>query len=911
MSAWRAGPEAGSCGPDPAPSHIQGHSVTALLLILALIGGGLAQSEPDTVPDEPPPLLQSPEVAEFVQADYPPEAGESGLEATVRLLIEIDTEGAVTRVEVLDGAGHGFDEAAIAAAQQMKFTPAIDETGPVPVAIEFDYGFVLNATEDSRVLSTEAEPTAEAPVNLEGTLREMGTRRPLERVVIRAVAGGFDFEAETTTDADGRYRFAGVPNGLVAVSAAQPGYKPVNRTVEVMEAQVTDLTLWMKNLSYRDDEIVIVYRKKTEDVTRRTISVREIRRVPGTFGDPVRVIQNLPGAARAPFGSGWMVIRGANPEDTAFYVDGIRVPIIYHLGGYVSILNDDLVGSVDYRPGGYSVEYGRSGGGVIDIKTSTYYPERFRFEWSTDLLDSGGLVQGRVGKRKRWGLTAAARRSYIDAVIPLLTKDLGLTVRPFWWDYQLKADDLEKADGRATVMLFGFGDKLFFGTPDSVAQGSDRDTQGDADVFYSAHRLIGQFEHRLSSDLTVRTTPSFGYDEFGFSLGNEWLFTQKSWLVEIRSDLLWKPNAAITVRPGLDLLAGPYDVRLQLPADPITLNDNNSLDEREDFEVVFKGSFVSPDPFLELQLRPLPKPDMLLVIPGVRLNTMFLSGDYQIWSLDPRLAARFSPIPGGTLKAGSGYYHQPPLGPDLGFEPKDITVDFERTWATEVGWEQAFGEAITADATFFYKRMTNLIVENEGADSLDDPFFVNGGLGRVRGMEIMLRHHPVDRFFGWVSYTLSKAERLDAPIDTGFHDRPTDTDDWRPFEYDQPHILVAVAGYDLPRDWGVSARFRYVSGNPYTPYAAGVYDIDNDAYFPYQTAEANADRLPPFTSLDLRIDKLFTFKHWQLETYIDFINVVRGKNAEYLRYNYDYTDSAYIRGLPFIPSPGIRAEFEL
>ena len=109
----------------------------------------------------------------------------------------------------------------------------------------------------------------------------------------------------------------------------------------------------------------------------------------------------------------------------------------------------------------------------------------------------------------------------------------------------------------------------------------------------------------------------------------------------------------------------------------------------------------------------------------------------------------------------------------------------------------------------------------------------------------------------------------------------------------------------------MSARFRYVSGNPYTPYAGGVYDIDNDAYFPYQTAQANAKRLPPFTSLDLRVDKLFTFKRWQLETYIDCINVVRGKNAEYLQYNYDYTDSAYIRGLPFIPSPGFRAEFEL
>ena len=118
------------------------------------------------------------------------------------------------------------------------------------------------------------------------------------------------------------------------------------------------------------DEMVIVYETPpSPEITRRSIGVEEIKKVPGTFGDPVRVIQNLPGAARAPFGTGFLVIRGANPEDSAVSVDGIRVPLIYHLGGYVSIINADLIDSVDYLPGGYSTRYGRSMGGVIDVKT--------------------------------------------------------------------------------------------------------------------------------------------------------------------------------------------------------------------------------------------------------------------------------------------------------------------------------------------------------------------------------------------------------------------------------------------------------------------------------------------------------------------------------------------------------------
>ena len=62
---------------------------------------------------------------------------------------------------------------------------------------------------------------------------------------------------------------------------------------------------------------------------------------------------------------------------------------------------------------------------------------------------------------------------------------------------------------------------------------------------------------------------------------------------------------------------------------------------------------------------------------------------------------------------------------------------------------------------------------------------------------------------------------------------------------------------------------------------------------------------PSFTILK------FTFKRWWLETYVDMLNVVRGENPEALHYNYDYTESAPIRGLPFIVSPGIRAEFSL
>ena len=72
---------------------------------------------------------------------------------------------------------------------------------------------------------------------------------------------------------------------------------------------------------------------------------------------------------------------------------------------------------------------------------------------------------------------------------------------------------------------------------------------------------------------------------------------------------------------------------------------------------------------------------------------------------------------------------------------------------------------------------------------------------------------------------------------------------------------------------------------------------------------ASSDRLPPFVQTSLRFDKRFTFKSWQLDAYVDLLNVVRGVNPEFTLYNYDYSENAYVRGLPFLPNIGVEAKF--
>ncbi len=890
-------------------------------LIGLLCGPAWAQEDaPAPESAESSPLVSMPELVEYVQAPYPESAKEAGLEGVVRLLIEIDESGEVTYIEVLQSAGSGFDEAAVAAAWQFLFTPAMDESGPVPVAIEFDYGFVLDVSTVENAVPDAQELPSDLPVNLEGTLTEMGTRRPLPAFPIIILDSDGAEIAQTTTDDIGRFQLRGMPIGAVTVASVYPGYDRVEQPVEVVEGEVTDIKLWIRNLSYREDELVGVYQRQREpEVTRRTLTVDEVRRIPGTFGDPVRVIQNLPGAARSPFGSGALVIRGANPEDSGVYIDGIRIPLIYHLGGYVSVINSDLIEAVNYLPGSYGVQYGRSMGGVVDVTTKQEFPETARASWSTDLLDSGGLYQGRVSED--WGVAAAARRSYIDAVLAIdgLLPNPSLIVRPRWYDYQVKADRLDTDRDRLSVFVFGFQDDLLVSTGDDFAQGTDSDTQGDIGTTYSTHRGYVLWEHPFSDRLMLRFIPSLGIDGARFSLGSDTRIDQWQVLAEVRSELLFSPSDALTVTTGLDFIGGNYWFTAELPINPESFADYDPLSEREPFIAEGRGLGWGPDTYLKADIRPLEDRDKLLISPGVRVDFVTITDFdnpetlFQAAAIDPRLSARYWLTEGAALKVGGGIYNQPPLPFEIWRPEGTVELGFERSYAAEIGWQQRISQAVEADTSVFYKWLDDLIIENPEFTSLEDQYFVNSGVGRIYGWETIIRHAPVNNLFGWVSYTLSRSERNDNPEVT-----PTEgvadlfeaaQGDWYLFELDQTHILVAVAGYQLPRDWGVSGKVQYVTGNPYTPYSGGVYDLDQDFYFPYAAGEYGSQRLAPFFAVDARVDRLFTFKRWQLEVYLDLLNVLRGENPEFELHNYDYTESIFIRGLPFIPSPGFQADF--
>ena len=99
--------------------------------------------EPRPSVGEPESDVTPPVLREHGEATYPAEALRQRREGSVGLSLTIDEQGNVQEVSVTNPAGHGFDEAAVAAARRFTFEPARKGGRAMRATVQFTYRFQL------------------------------------------------------------------------------------------------------------------------------------------------------------------------------------------------------------------------------------------------------------------------------------------------------------------------------------------------------------------------------------------------------------------------------------------------------------------------------------------------------------------------------------------------------------------------------------------------------------------------------------------------------------------------------------------------------------------------------------------------------------------------------------------------
>ena len=277
---------------------------------------------------------------------------------------------------MVEKVGDGFDEAAVAAAMQYVFEPAEIDGKPGAIAVETTINFMIeqqpveSSRRRRRRRRTHDGPpnhagSMKAPVTLQGEVVERGTRKKLAGVIVSIAELGLD----VVTANDGTFFFHGVPPGKYTVLAVDEHYDRFKRPIEISKKEALEVRLWMRPRGGNPYETVIEGERENMEVTKRSLQRQQLTNIPGTFGDPIRVIQTLPGIQRAPFGLGLLLVRGSNPDDTGIFVDGHEVPGLFHFLGGPSIFNAEMLESIDLYPGGFPGRFGRHHGGVVALES--------------------------------------------------------------------------------------------------------------------------------------------------------------------------------------------------------------------------------------------------------------------------------------------------------------------------------------------------------------------------------------------------------------------------------------------------------------------------------------------------------------------------------------------------------------
>jgi len=833
-----------------------------------------------------PTLTRPPAVERFVEAPYPPEAEAQKLEGRVILSIDISATGEVTRAEVVEPAGHGFDEAALAAIKQFRFTPAEIDGKPTPVRITYAYDFVL------RPAPAAAQVQQEGPVNFTGRVLERGNRKPLAGAEVALPAVG----KNTVTDERGQFSFRDVPAGEVQVVITASEFQRFETRERIDVGKQTQATYHVLRTFFSAYETVVRGTREKKEVSQTTLSLQEIQRIPGTTGDALKVIQNLPGVARPPLNGGLIVIRGTSPRDSGIFLDGERIPLLFHFGGLTAVYNSELLEAVDYLPGNFSPYYGGVVGGVVDVKSRTPKTDGFHGVLEVNAYNANVVLETPI--TDTLSIAAAYRRSYIDLILPLFLKDdsPSFTVAPRYDDAQLKLTWKPNGKNTFQVLALHSQDALELITKSSIASDPTLGRDFKNETGFNQARLRHTF---VDNVWRVDTIAGFDRTEVNLNIGNERGLTLGASTWAVRSTAELRLADWITPAAGVDWTYTSGTFRAVLGQAP-----------REGEPAYFGPTRVllyQDSPFwqsqlglwTELRLRPVPA---LLIIPGVRMDlTNIRLQKTPLLTADPRLAVRWSVLPEVlTLKMGVGLYHAPPSlqagEVDTVFGNPDLGSRY--ALQTSVGAEWNIRPDLLLTVEGFYNRLwdipvsTSALVERNG--QLVPENLVNDGRGRIYGFELLFRQALTRRLFGWIAYTFSRSERIDRP-----------GADWRLFDFDQTHVLTAIASYKLGAGWELGGRFRFSTGNPRTPVVGAVKDDLTDTYVPIY-GPVNSYRLPNFAQLDVRIDKVWVFDNWSLDLYLDIQNVTNTRSTEGTSYSYNYAQSARFEGLPIVPILGIK-----
>ncbi len=734
------------------------------------------------------------------------------------------------------------------------------------------------------------------------TVKEKGSGTPIEGATV--VMDNGDIYAETDYAGEARFFDIASPSRVKVLAA---GFETWVKPVAIKGA---DITLYLTPFVIESEGLEVTAERLVEKTSKLTLSTAELAKAPGTGGDPLKAITALPGIVAASEDSAEVYMRGSNGNENIIWVNNAPVGYLYHFGGFQSTINPALIEDINLFLGGFPVQYGDALGGVVDAKLRTPKSDRMHYRFDISTIASSFLLEGPAGESGGDSFFMAGRRSYFDLIFsPSDVNNMfadgeedsdQVVLVPRFYDFQALYRHRLK-DGYLDSYLFTAGDEMEMELR-SMAK-SDPQLTGEArqKIEYQTAGLTWQqrWNSQWDSIATLayiheKSSERLGRDEQGSSF---YAHVEEKMLY-LQEELRWQAQADTQFSFGLESTYSNTPVSLYAPRsysedDP---NFDFTSQKKYRFKKEIRASSISP--FIKYRQQ---WGDRLTTQLGLRHTNIEVTGGFHTHQFSPRARLEYKLAPDTLLTAVWGQYIQMPDGEEIieSFgNPGLLMTEAEHRI---LGIEHQFNPLYSIKAEIYHKPMKNLVIALDENNPPDN--YANRGSGEAYGFDLFIKRKPSQGKIGWLSLSWARSRRTNEI--TGIT---------RNFSGDQPLTVTAVWGQPFGGswqhwDWSIKAQAH--TGKPYTAVVSRHWDAANNRWVA-EYGKHNAERLPTYYKVDLRIGRKVLFNESKLKFYLDLQNVTFARNIVEYDYGNEYEKidkPTEITGMSFFPFFGVEMEF--
>ena len=582
------------------------------------------------------------------------------------------------------------------------------------------------------------------------------------------------------------------------------------------------------------------------------LELEGIRNIPGTFGEPFRTLELMPGTVPVANGQPYVYVRGAPPSGTVYLYDDIPIPLLFHSALGPATVQPGLIGGIELYSGAAPARYGGATGGVVAARARRFDNDRVHGEADLRAIDVSALLN--VPMPKEGSMTFAGRYGFPNLILGAVDVDADVN----YWDYQYRTGVAMSERSRFEMVALGGQDSSRF---DSL----DPDETLAFDLQF--HRVEARFLGRVKR-WDFMGSILYGYD---FSDIND---ASMSAIADAGANIH-------RIGPRFRAVYGARKAKLRLGGDMSALLGAVQCDSGvQNVSAPCDPVFAAQDrrvlggAFADADLSALSWLDLSL---GVRVDVWNTAGQRDA-GVSPRARATFHAKDIADLFFGWGLGYRPatfaiPL-PGLGDVP--LEAGLQRSNQTEGGIRFFLPFDLTFETRGYINQYRDLrfvdiftdpeISDNPAAGPIPAGVLNDSAAGKSYGLELLLQRPFSEGISTLVSYTLGYSD-LDATA--LLLDGTSQTFDYTP-SYDVRHVINAALSWQAKFGLVLGARVFSRSGR-----AEGWLWLD-----PNGVVQQYVQRVPWFTRLDLMVAYEWSKPGRRMRVSFEWINVTQSRDAQ-------------------------------